>query len=93
MKSLTFDFPHVVSVMADGRQHNKSSKNSRDGGEQLILQESSYSPNNDSLLITALRPAVLPVFMVSSITGSRTGDPAPLVRLDLTVNLVLSRTG
>lgn len=37
MKTLTFDLPHVVSVMADRRQHNKRSKNSHGGPEQLIL--------------------------------------------------------
>ena len=37
MKTLTFDLPHVVSVMADRRQHNKRSKNSRGGPEQLIV--------------------------------------------------------
>lgn len=40
MKILTFDLPHAVGVMADTDdcQHNKGSKNSGAGPEQLILQ-------------------------------------------------------
>lgn len=63
MKILTFDLPHVVGVMAetDGCQHNKRSKNSSVGPEQLILQAagSSYSPDNVSLFITGHRTAQL----------------------------------
>ncbi len=40
------------------RQRNKRSKNSWVVPEQLILQESSYSPNNSRLFITAHRAAV-----------------------------------